>query len=183
MSLERFIYKKRFDDFFAKHKFDKNVNFVLVDSPFVSDIQSIFQFYLNNLATQVAFDPFTSLAENGIMGCGKDYKIIGVKSEIIKIPDGFRLISHDKQHCGWWLRHSNFPVAWSASERAYRWTSRQYVPNVWYECSVGKFMIHNMTDSDCVTDMSIIYDSQWINKNTVFVAWNTALGEYYIVNV
>ena len=178
---ERVEYKKRFDKFFAQYKFKPDANFVLICSPYVSDIESIFQFYLNNYSVRLVFDPFSTVAESGVMGCNKDYRTVGVKSEITKITGGFRLTSHDEQRCGWWLRHSNFNVAWCAKERAYRWTDKPYIPGVWYECSIGHFMINKMANSDCVTDISFIYDSRWIDENTVFVAWNTQLGEYFVV--
>lgn len=184
--LERFAhdrveYKKRFDRFFARYKFRPDANFVLICSPYVSDIESIFQFYLNNYSTRLVFDPFSTVAESGVMGCNKDYRCLGVKSEIVRISGGFRLISHDEQHCGWWLRHSSFNVAWCSKERAYRWTKKPYIPGIWYECSIGRFMINKMADSDCVTDISFIYDSRWIDENTVFVAWDTQRGEYFVV--
>lgn len=179
---ERINYKKRFDVFFAQHKFKPNTNFILICSPYVSDIESIFQFYLNDYSARVVFDPFTTIAEHGTMGCNGDYKASGVKSEIKKIDGGFRLISYDENHCGWWLRHSNFNVAWSRKDRAYRWTDQSYVPNIWYECSIGQFMIHKMVGPDLITDVSFIYDKKWVDINTVFVAWNTIAGEYYTID-
>ncbi|KKQ33449.1 MAG: hypothetical protein US49_C0001G0129 [candidate division TM6 bacterium GW2011_GWF2_37_49] len=178
---ERVEYKKRFDRFFARYKFKPDTNFVLICSPYVSDIESIFQFYLNNYSVRLVFDPFSTVAESGVMGCNKNYQTVGVKSDIAKIPGGFRLISNDEQHCGWWLRHSNFNVAWCAKERAYRWTNKPYIPGVWYECSIGHFMINKMANSDCITDISFVYDSRWIDENTVFVAWDTQHGEYFVV--
>lgn len=181
LAFERFVYKQRFDDFFSQNSFDKNANFILVCSPYVSDIQSIFQFYLENLEAKVVFDPFTSFAEKGIMGCDKPYKVVGVQSEIKPIPGGFQLISQDPAHCGWWLRHSNFPVAWVAAQRAYRWTSQKYTTDTWYECSIGKFMINKMADQDCILEATFLYDPCWLSKDTIFVAWDSLNGKYFVI--
>lgn len=179
---DRFIYKQRFDDFFTRYTFEPQTQFVLVSSPFVSDIQSIFQAYLHNLSTMVIFDPFATLAEFGCMGCRKSFRVTGVLSEIVPIPAGFRLISHDQDHVGWWLRFSDFPIAWLATKRAYEWTAQPYQQGCWYACSVGKFKINHMIDADCVSDISFVYDPQWINEHTVFVAWNTTRGRYEVLD-
>lgn len=173
--------KERFDEFFSTHTFQPDVNFFLLSSPFVSDIQSIFQAYLGNLKTTVVFDLFTTFAEKGMMNCHKSYYVTGVKSTITFIPGGFRLTSGDKEHCGWWLRFSDFPIKWSAKDGAYEWTPEQYKPGIWYPCSIGKFMIHEMVDDDCVIDISFIVDKKWINDKTVFVAWDTMQGQYRVI--
>lgn len=182
VAYDRYVYKQRFDDFFERYTFDRDARFVLLSSPFVSDIQSIFQAYLGNLDSVVVFDPFGTLAERGNMGCRKEYQVTDVESEIVPIPGGFRLISHDKEHCGWWLRFSDFPIAWSPEHRAYQWMKEPYRPGVWYGCSVGSFMINGMVDDDCVYDISFVFDRQWVDERTVFVAWDSMSGEYYVVD-
>jgi hypothetical protein len=116
------------------------------------------------------------------MGCGKDYRVTNVKSEIVPIDDGFRLISHDIDHCGWWLRFSHFPIKWVAQSRSYEWTSEQYRPGIWYPCSIGKFRIDHMVDNDCVSDITFVFDRRWTSGNTVFVVWDTSVGRYYVLN-
>lgn len=179
---DRYLYKKRFDDFFSKHTFDRHARFVLLSSPFVSDIQSIFQAYLGNLDTVVVFDPFATLAEHKSMGCRKPYRVTDVESEIIPISGGFRLLSHDKDACGWWLRFSDFPIAWCPQYRSYEWMKDPYQEGKWYECSVGKFKINGMVDADCVHDISFVFDKQWIDEKTIFVAWDSKKGEYVLVD-
>jgi hypothetical protein len=175
------VYKQRYDDFFTQHTFAPTANFVIVSTPFVSDIQSIFQAFLNNRTTRVVCDPFMTLAQRGIMGCRKDYRIVGVPSEIVAIPNGFRLMSHDPEHCGWWLRFSDFPIAWSSQSGAYAWTSEPYREGVTYPCSLGKFTIHKQIDADCVADISFIIDRRWVDSNTIFVVWDTMAGRYKVL--
>ncbi len=178
---ERIAYKQRFDDFFARYHCAPSARFFVLSSPFVSDIQSIFQAYCSNLQTMVVFDPFMTLAEKGFMGCRKEYRVTGVASEIVAVPGGFRLISHDPYHCGWWLRFSDFPIAWSAEHRAYEWTNQPYRVGQTYPCSIGTFTIHAMADDDCVTDLTFMIDKRWIDEHTIFVAWDTLKGRYEVL--
>jgi hypothetical protein len=180
---ERAEYQKRFTTFFAQNTFEPTANFVIISSPFVSDIQSVFQSCLHNLSTVVVFDLFTSLAERGTMGCTKDYRTSGVASHIEPTPQGFRLISDDPDHCGWWLRFSDFPIAWSEKDRAYAWTDDPYRIDVWYACSIGKFIIHALADPDCMIEVEFVLDCRWVNDDTVFVAWNTQKGCYEVVEL
>jgi hypothetical protein len=175
-----FTYKQRFEDFFARYHFDSATNFVIVSTPFVSDIQSVFQAFLNNRTTRVVCDPFATIAQQGIMGCRKDYRIAGVPSTMVFIPGGVRLISQDPQHCGWWLRFSDFPIAWSEEERAYAWTDEPYHEGIWYRCSIGKFMINQQIDENCAADISFVFDSRWVDDKTIFVAWDTIEGRYVV---
>jgi hypothetical protein len=183
MGNERVVYQQRFTDFFAQNTFEPDANFVVISSPFVSDIQSIFQACLHNLSTVVVFDLFCTLAQRGTMGCSYDYRTSGVASRVEPTAEGFRLISQDPEYCGWWLRFSDFPIAWSEKDRAYAWTAEPYRPDVWYACSIGKFMIHDMVDADCMTDVEFVLDRRWVNDGTVFVAWNTQKGCYEVVEL
>jgi len=176
-----FVKKQLFEDFFTRYTFSPNTRFVVVSTPFVSDIQSIFQSFTGNLKTEVIADPFATLAERGCMGCRKDYRIRHVASIVTPISGGFRLTSLDKDHCGWWLRHSDHPIAWVPSQRSYEWTNEQYQPGRWYECSIGKFFIHEHVDNDCVSDMSFVFDDRWTGSDTVFVAWDTNRGRYEVI--
>jgi hypothetical protein len=181
VAASRWDYKKRFDDFFAQYSFNPAARFIIVSSPFESDIKNIFQAYLGRFDVEVVFDPFATLAQKGFMGCPGDYQTEGVRSEITPITGGFRLKSLDPEHCGWWLRHSDYPIAWVPKNRSYEWTGEQYQTNRWYDCSVGKFKIDQMVSNDCVTDISFVYDAQWVDLNTVFVAWDTMVGRYYVI--
>lgn len=180
-ALARFEYRQRFDTLFAQNNFAQQANFVLISSPFVSDIQSIFQSYTNNLGTMVVFDPFATLAERGCMGCRKDYRVKDVASDVSSIPGGFRLVSRDPEHCGWWLRMSDFPLAWLEDKRSYEWTDKSYLVGQWYRCSVGWFKINQAIDADSASDISFVFDKRWITKQTVFVAWDTFKGGYQVV--
>jgi hypothetical protein len=180
---DRADYQQRFTTFFAQKPAEPDANFFVISSPFVSDIQSVFQACLHNLSTVVVFDLFTTLAQRGVMGCSSDYRTCGVASRVVPTPGGFRLISQDPDHCGWWLRFSDFPIAWSERDRAYAWTAEPYRPGVWYACSIGKFMIHEMADADCMTDVEFVLDHRWVNDDTVFVAWNTQKGCYEVVEL
>jgi cytochrome bd-type quinol oxidase subunit 2 len=50
--------------------------------PFVSDIQSIFQTYLNDTNVQVAHEPMTTLAEQGTFSCNGPYRTHDVASRL-----------------------------------------------------------------------------------------------------
>jgi len=174
-------HNKRFEKFFKSHIFDKKVKVILLGSPFVSDIQNIFQVGFNNLHMPVAFELFSTFAEKNSFGCMGDYQIRHVPSKFIKIPDGFRFISGDKEHCAMWMQFSDHPVRFNPEHRAYEWTQDKYEIDRWYQSSMGKFMIHELLDGKYVTDISFIFDPVWIDENTVFVTWDTLLGEYKLL--
>jgi hypothetical protein len=111
------------------------------------------------------------------MGCHDDYRVQGVRSSITPIPGGFRLTSHDL-HCGWWLRCSDFPVAWNEQQRAYVWTDTPYQAGKTYPCSLGTFTIHAMASPDCMTDFSLMLDKRWVDTHTIFIFWDTMIGCY-----
>lgn len=171
-------YKKRFDNFFASYTFSPGTRFVVVCSPFVSDIQSIFQSYLNDFTIQVAHEPFTTFAEQGVFGCSDSYKTINVMSYLKPIHNGFRFISQDPEHCAWWIHFSDHPLAWSEEDRAYKWTSTPYQENMWYACSLGTFKINQMLAHKYLVDVSFVFDKKWIDANTVVVVWDTMQGRY-----
>jgi hypothetical protein len=173
-------YKQRFADFFAQHQFAPAARFVIVSTPFTSDIQSIFQAFLHNRTTRVVCDPFATLAQQGIMGCRNNFRTHDVASTILPIPGGVRLISGDEQHCGWWLWFSDFPLAWSATQKAYEWTTESYRAGIWYPCSIGKFMINKQIDDKCASDISFVFDAEWVDEQTIVVAWDTMRGCYYV---
>lgn len=174
-------YNKRFEKFCISHTFDKKVNLILLGSPFVSDIQNIFQVGFKNLDMSVAFELFSTFAEKNSFGCKGDYQIRNVPSKFVKIPDGFRFISGDKEHCAMWMQFSDHPIRFNPEHRSYEWTKDNYETNRWYQSSMGKFMIHELVDGKYITDISFIFDPVWINEHTVFVTWNTMTGEYRIL--
>jgi hypothetical protein len=176
----RAAYKDRFDQFFSNYTFKPGTKFVVLSSPFVSDIQSIFQTYLNDFSVVVAHEPFATLAEKGIFGCTKDYRTINVQSRIESIDGGLRFISLDPEHCGWWIKFSDHPLRWSIQDRAYVWSSDEYAINCWYPCSLGTFKINQLYDKFFLTDVSFVLDQQWFDENTVVVVWDTHNGCYKI---
>ncbi len=182
-SLERIEYKERFDSFFAHNKLPDDTSLIVVlSSPFVSDIQSIFQIYSNNLSLQVAHEPFATLAEQGVFSCNDPYRCTGTQSEIIPISGGFRLQSKDPQHCAWWMEFSDHPLEWSARDRAYVWRSERYSTNTWYPCSIGHFKIHERINKKFITDISFTVDQSWLSPTTIFVVWDTEKGMYRILD-
>jgi hypothetical protein len=176
-------YKKRFDQFFAQHTFAPQTRFVVFGSPFVSDIQSIFQTYLNDTNVQVAHEPMTTLAEQGTFSCNGPYRTHDVASRLEPIEGGFRFISDDPEHCAWWIHFSDHPLAWSQDDYAYIWTAKNYQENVWYPCSLGKFKINHMLDGKYLTDVSFVFDQKWIDEQAVFVVWDTQNGRYIVLNI
>jgi len=174
--------KKRFDDFFKRHNFDGKRRFVVLGSPFTSDIQSIFQAYLHNMCVTVVHEPFATFAQKGCMGCRQEYQVIGVSSKITTINGGFRFTSHDHEKCGWWLRFSDHPIQWSQANRCYQLTPQQYKQGKWYPCSIGKFKINSMISSDCVADIEFVIDKQWFDQDTVFVTWDSLNGSYKLLD-
>jgi hypothetical protein len=181
------IYKTKFENFFAKNKFDKNVNFIVFGIPFVSDIRYVFQIFLNNLNLQVAYIRHSTLAEFGCMGCRADCKINSVKSVITKVKEnnkvGFRLTSLDQDHCGWWIGFSHFPLKWSEYERAYIWSDHEPEIEAWHKYSMGEFKIHKRAKTGQLTDVTYLIGNKWIDENTVFVTWDSMLGEYKIIKL
>lgn len=188
------IYKSKFEQFFKENKFNKSeetfnvdVNFIIFGVPFASDIKHVFQVFLNDLNLQVAHIRHSSLACRGSMGCRQDYKIKDVKSEIIPVKEdgkiGFRLVSLDEKHCGWWMSFSNFPLKWSAQERAYIWSDKLPEIDKWHDYSMGKFKIHKRLPTKQIIDVTFLIDDKWIDKNTVFVTWDTVTGRYIIINL
>ncbi|MBY0353670.1 hypothetical protein K2W90_04880 [Candidatus Babeliales bacterium] len=173
--------KKRYEPFFLNNKLDPKAQYIFFSSPFVSDIQSIVHYFLNDLTVNVAFELFSSLAEKGVFGCDRDYKIVGVSYRVLPIPGGFRLISDDPQHCAWWMQFSNHPLQWNARDFGYEWRSEPYLEGEWYQCSMGSFMINQRIDGRFITDISFVFDKKWLTKNTVFVVWDTQKGGYTIL--
>jgi len=179
----RAAYKQRFDEFFAQYSFAPQTRFIVLSSPFVSDIQSIFQTYLDDTSVQVAHEPFTTLAEQGIFGCNDSYRTQEVASRLEPIEGGFRFISDEPAHCAWWIHFSDHPLAWSEKDRAYLWTGEQYQEGIWYACSIGKFKINKMLDDKYLIDVSFVVNKQWIDEHTIFVVWDTQLGCYSLLDI
>lgn len=186
-AINTLLYREKFDRFFEEHQFAKNVNFILFGIPLLSDVNYIFQVYLNNFDLKVAHIIKSTLAEYGNYGCNLNYKIKNVKSKVVPVKIdgevGFRLISLDEQHCGWWMNFSFFPLKWSAKERAYILTNKEIAVGKWYDYSMGKFKIHKQTPTKEITDVTFLIDDKWIDQNTVFVTWDTWLGKFKIVDL
>lgn len=180
---ERLLYKERFDKLFATITLPEHCSTViLLSSPFVSDIQSIFHYYTKNFSLKIAHEPFATLAEQGTFGCKEPFRCIGVRSRIEAIQGGFRLISDDPIYCCWRMRLSDYPLAWSAQDHAYVWQQEAYRSHVWYPCSLGTFKIHQQLSNDCITDMSFIFDERWLGPGTVFISWDTVTGCYKLLD-
>jgi hypothetical protein len=172
-------YRQKFADFFEKHKFDPDVNFIVMGSPFASDIQNVFQAFLSNLDLKLAFVRESCIAQRGTMGCNADYRTVGVRSKIERIgKNGFRFISLDKDHCCWWMNYSHFPLKWSEGDRAYVWSADHPQVGKWYDFSMGKFIINDRVGQHFVTDVTFLIDDVWIDDKTVFVVWDSHLGRY-----
>jgi len=176
-------YNKRFEKFFQENTFDKKVKVILLGSPFVSDIQSIFQVGFNHLAMPVAFELFSTFAEKGSFGCQKDYRTRDVASQLVAIKNGYRFISEDTEHCAMWMQFSDHPIRFNQKNRAYEWTTEPYQADQWYQSSMGKFKIHEMIEGKYVTDISFVFDPGWIDENTVFVTWDTEQGKYRLIPI
>lgn len=174
--------KKRYEQFFQEYGVRQSSNVVVIGSPFVSDVETAFQYFSKNYQLKLVHELFSTIAEQGTFGCRRPYRKKGVGSIISPIDGGFRFTSLDKEHCGWWIHYSDHPIAWSEKDRAYRWTSEPYEDNVWYPCSIGKFMIHEKIDQQLVTDISFVFDKKWIHSDTVFVGWNSMEGIYILLN-
>ena len=174
--------KQPYERFFNEHTFDQDTNFLIFSSPFVSDIQNIFHYFLHDYSIKVSCELFSTVAQQGSFGCHADYKVRGVQREILPIPSGYRIISRDKQHCACWMNFSNFPMWWVEKDKAYEWRKHLYKANTWYPCSMGKFKIHERLEDKYITDMSFIIDPKWVNKHTVVVTWDTMLGKYVILD-
>lgn len=171
--------KKPFDDFFAQNPIPVGTQTVLVlGAPFLSDIQSIFQYYTNNLKLRVAHEPFATLAQEGVFGCKRPYRLSGVRSELVPEPHGFRLISHDPLHCAWWMEFSDHPLRWDPADRAYSWGKTRYEVGIWYPCSIGRFFIHKRHDERFITDISFEVDPEWFKPHSIVVSWDTEAESY-----
>jgi hypothetical protein len=181
ISESAFINNQRFARFFKTYQIPRDANIIVLGSPFASDIQNIFQVGFDSLDLKLSYELFATLAEKNSFGCQNDYRITGVASKIIPIEQGFRLISQNQAHCGWWLQFSDHPIIFSEKTRAYEWTSKPYETDQWYRSSMGKFMINQMLENKYVTDISFIFDPVWINQHTVFVTWDTLAGCYTIL--
>ncbi len=173
--------KKRYEQFFATYSFPKKANFIVFSSPFVSDIQNTFHYFLNDLTVKVSNELFSTLAQGGIFGCRGDYRIKGVRRDIVPIEAGFRIKSQNKDHCACWMNYSHFPMWWSEKDKAYEWRQELYQVGVWYPCSMGKFKIHERLDNRYITDVSFVFDQKWIDEDTVFVTWDTIDGKYVVL--
>lgn len=172
------VFKERYAQFFTNPPFSGSNNFIVLGSPFVSDIQNSIQYFLNDLSIKVAHELFATVAEQGYFGCRGDYRITGVASSIIPIDQGFRFISNDEEHCAWWMHFSDYPLRWSASDGAYRWSAEKYTIGIWYPTPLGAFKINRQNKQEYNTDISFILDPQWINQHTVIVSWDTLQGKY-----
>jgi hypothetical protein len=179
------VRKAKYEKFFGENSFDKHANFIVISSPFTSDIHSVFQYFLGDWNIKLSYVLFATLAHRGSMGCKGDYKILGVKNKIIPVQQdgkkGLRLISLDKDHCAWWMNFSYYPIKWSKDQQSYIWKESSYEVGRWYDFSMGKFIIHERIGKDYVTDITFLFDDKWINEYTVFVYWDTVEGKYKIL--
>ncbi len=174
-------YRQKFADFFETHKFNPDANFIVMGSPFASDIQNVFQAFLNNLNLKLSFIRESCIAQRGTMGCNADYRTVGVPSRIERIgKNGFRFISLDKDHCCWWMNYSHFPLKWSENDRAYVWSATPLQVGQWYDFSMGKFIINDRVGQHFVTDVTFLVDDKWIDDKTVFVTWDSLFGRYEV---
>jgi hypothetical protein len=178
------VEKEKYAKFFRENSFEKNVNFIVISEPFESDIQNIFQYFLNDLNIKLSCELMATLAQKGCMGCHGDYKIFGVRSEIkpVKIDGkfGLRLISLEKDKCAWWMDFSFHPMKWSCEEKAYVWTYKKPEVGIWHDFSMGKFLINERLENRYITDVIFVFDDEWIDENTVFVTWDTMNGKYKV---
>ncbi len=175
-------FEQRYARLFAQNSFPKGTNFILLGSPFVSDIQNIFQYFMNDFDVKLAHEIFATVAEHGYFGCRGDYHSKGVPSHIEPIPEGFRFISNDPDHCCWWMHFSDHPIRWSAADGAYRWSPEKYRENVWYDTSLGSCKINKRIGDFYVVDISFKIDKKWLDKNTVIISWDTMKGEYIVLD-
>lgn len=174
--------KKRYERFFQEYGVGESSNVVVIGSPFVSDVESAFQYFSKNYDLKLVHELFSTIAEQGVFGCRRPYKSKGVPSIIAPIDGGFRFTSQDSEICGWWIHYSDHPIAWCEKDKAYRWTNEPYQDNIWYPCSIGKFMIHDKIDQQLVTDISFVFDKKWMHSDTVFVGWDSMEGKYILLN-
>lgn len=175
-------FEQRYAQFFNEHTFTPGTDFILLGSPFVSDIQNIFQYFMGDLNIKLAHELFATVAERGYFGCQGDYRSKGVPSRIEPIPGGFRFISLDPDHCAWWMHFSDHPMQWSAKDGAYRWMAEPYQEGVWYDCSIGKFCINKRFETMYIIDVSFVIDKKWLTPKTVVVSWDTMHGKYIVLD-
>jgi len=173
--------KQRYEQFFHEYGVGNSSNIVVIGSPFVSDIESAFQYFSKNYQLKLVHELFSTIAEQGTFGCRRPYRSKNVGSAITPIDGGFRFTSLDKEHCGWWIHYSDHPIAWCEKDKAYRWTNQPYQDNIWYPCSIGKFMIHDKVDQQLITDVSFVFDKKWIHSDTIFVGWDSMEGKYVLL--
>ncbi len=177
------VHQQRFDEFFKHHSLQGINRVILLNTPYESDIQGIFRACTGNLTLSVMQEPFATLAEHGMMGCKGDNRIQGVASNVIPIEGGYRLISQDPDHCGWWMHYSYYPLAWSPEQKAYVWSQQPYEIGSNRPCSIGMYTINAMNKYNCVIDISFIIDSSLIDEHTIFVTWDTMAGKYMIMPI
>jgi hypothetical protein len=179
------VRKAKYEKFFNAYSFHKDANFIVVSSPFTSDIHSVFQYFLSDWHIKLSYVLFATLANRGSMGCKGDYKILGVKNNIVSVQrdgkKGLRLTSLDKNHCAWWMNFSYYPIKWSKKQKSYIWKDTPYEIGQWYDFSMGKFFIHERIGKDYVTDITFLFDDRWIDEHTVFVYWDTVEGKYKVL--
>jgi hypothetical protein len=171
-------YNQRFEQFFQANTIPSDANIIVFVSPFVSDIQNIFQVGFNNLHLKVYYELFSTLAEKGSFGCHADYRIKSVPSRITRIKHGLRFTSLNKEHCALWLQFSDHPIRFNQTHRSYEWTNEPYQAHQWYPTSMGKFFIHEMINQKYITDATFIFDDTWFNEKTILVTWDTMSGKY-----
>jgi len=166
--------------FFQENNFEKGAHFIVISTPEEADLEQIFQACANDFSIKLAHVTISKLAQAGSLQCLGNYKIRGIESKVEPIHNGFRFISKDPQ-CAWFFHHYQ-PVRWSPEERAYVKHPEPYKENIWYDFSMGKFMIHKIVDNLYATDASFAFDKKWFNNNTVFVHWDTIEGKYKVLN-
>ena len=171
--LDHSSYKNNYVTFFKENKLKKDTNFIFLSTPEEADLEQVLQTVSNNFNLIAAHVTISKFSDN----C----KTKNSKSTIKPIQNGFRLISLDKKNCSWSF-HNYQPVRWSHEEHAYIRHPEPYKANTWYDFSMGKFIIHEIVDSIYVTDVSMVFDTKWINKNTLFVHWDTIDGKYKVLD-
>lgn len=172
---------EQYNEFFQKHSISPTANIIVLGSPFVADIQNIFQYFTGNLDMHVYHEPFATVAKKGVFGCQQPFMTERVRSSYTPIPGGFRFTSHDK-HCAMWHWLSDFPVVWAKESRSYVWSSNFAQTNQWELCSLGKFNIHQRIDGRLITDISFVFDKEWLQGETVVVGWDSIKGNYTVLD-
>jgi hypothetical protein len=158
--------------FFKENNFKNNPSFIFFSSKEEPDLERRLQVVSGNFNIKAAFTLLTriSVRKNNFDGY-----------HIKQIKNGYRLTSLDENNCLWEFRYRQ-PCRWSKKEKAYVLFPTFFRKDTWYEFSMGKFMIHKIKNKKHVTDFSIIFYKKWIDKNTIFVVWNTKENKYEIIN-